>query len=506
MSAAESLSSDRFRLAIARWLGLHFDDSKLESLASLLRDRVDHTSTPVQQYLGMLESGRPTQIEIRELARRLTVGETYFFRNIEQFNALREHVLPERMRATTECPTLRILSAGCATGEEPYSIAILIREMGEARWKAIEIRGIDINEEVITKAKEGRYSRWSLRGVAESLITRWFVENGRNLRLDEGVRNMVTFEERNLVEDDPLWLAEERYDVIFCRNLLMYLTPEAGSRVVQRLTRSLLPGGYLFLGSAESLRGLTRDFHLHHTHGTFYYQRNLRDGNVILEATATPASIVAPLLSAELENAGTWVEAISRASERVRQLVGERLPDATQPVPAGRPAAQQDLSVVIELLRRERYEDALAIVEALPADSSRNPDVLTLRAVLLVHRGNFTDAEEACMDLLSRDDLNAGAHYLMALCKEGAADRLSAIDHDQMAIHLDPGFAAPRLHLGLLSKRAGRRFEAHNQLSRALVLLEREDTSRLLFFGGGFSRDALLAFCRAQLLACGGTS
>jgi chemotaxis protein methyltransferase CheR len=158
----------------------------------------------------------------------------------------------------------------------------------------------------------------------------------------------------------------------------------------------------------------------------------------------------------------------------------------------------------MELLRRERYEEALAIVETLPEDWSLNPDVLLLRAVLLTHRGNVNAAEDVCRTLLAIDDLNAGAHYLMALCCEGAIDPAGATHHDQVAIYLDPGFAAPRLHLGLLCKKQGRRLEARDHLSRALVLLEREDPSRLLFFGGGFGREALVALCRAELAASGG--
>jgi chemotaxis protein methyltransferase CheR len=499
--SGSAAANERFRLAIARCLGLHFDDSKRESLASLLEERVEGTSLPVQQYLGILESGSPPRGEIRELARQLTVGETYFFRNVEQFNALRDRVLPERARVPGR-PVMRILSAACSTGEEPYSIAILVREMRDLIPQAVEIVGVDVNEAVLAKAREARYSRWSLRGVAESRGRRWLAESGRDLKLDDEIRGMVTFEERNLLEADPIVFGADRYDVIFCRNLLMYLTPEASSQVIDRLTRSLVPGGYLFLGSAETLRGLTRDFHLHHTHETFYYQRKLELESAEPADVTPPANVVAPLLAAELETAGTWVEAIGRASERVRRLVDQTAASPTRP-PAPDALPPRDLSVAIELLRRERYEDALAIIDALPVDSSRGPDVLTLRAVLLAHRGNLAEAEDACRNVLSSDGLNAGAHYLMALCKEGAEDRSSAVDHDQMAIHLDPGFAAPRMHLGLLEKKAGHPFEARNHLALALVLLEREDSSRLLFFGGGFSRGALIEFCRAQHVACG---
>jgi chemotaxis protein methyltransferase CheR len=108
------------------------------------------------------------------------------------------------------------------------------------------------------------------------------------------------------------------------------------------------------------------------------------------------------------------------------------------------------------------------------------------------------------MRLLELDELSAGAHYLLALCREGAGDRAAASHHDQVAAYLDPGFAMPRLHLGLLARRGGDREAARNELGQALVLLQREDASRVLLFGGGFSRDALIALCRAELIRCGG--
>jgi chemotaxis protein methyltransferase CheR len=130
--------------------------------------------------------------------------------------------------------------------------------------------------------------------------------------------------------------------------------------------------------------------------------------------------------------------------------------------------------------------------------------VLLLRAVLLTHGGRLALAEETCRRLLALDELNAGAHYLLALCREGAGDRRAAAEHDQVAAYLDPAFAMPRLHLALLARRHGDRETARRELAQAALLLEREDASRLLLFGGGFGREALVALCRAELAACGG--
>jgi chemotaxis protein methyltransferase CheR len=135
-----------------------------------------------------------------------------------------------------------------------------------------------------------------------------------------------------------------------------------------------------------------------------------------------------------------------------------------------------------------------------------DPEALLLRAALLTHSGQLDVAERMCAELLELDELNAGAHYLLALCREGAGDRAAAIDHDQVAVYLDPAFAMPRLHMGLLARRAGQRAVARRELGLALPLLQREDAARLLLFGGGFNRDTLAALCRAELAAAAAES
>src|SRR5262249_46919469 len=154
---------------------------------------------------------------------------------------------------------------------------------------------------------------------------------------------------------------------------------------------------------------------------------------------------------------------------------------STRP-PAPSKSHSRELGLAFDLVRQERFSEARTVLAGLPRESERDPDVLLLRAVLLTHGGDLAEAERVCARLMEVDELNAGAHYLTALCRE-RNDRASAIDHDQLATYLDPGFAMPRLHLGLLARRAGEQDTARRELSHALVLLQREDASRLLLFG-----------------------
>ncbi len=500
---------DRFRRIVARRLGLSFDDARLGFLAEVLGRRVEALGQPCEVYLGQLESVPPARDELRALATDLTVTETYFFRNPDQFRALAQSALASRLIARASVRKLSLLAAGCASGEEAYSLAISLRDLlPDPSW-VLSIRAVDVNPTMLEKARRARYSAWSLRETPAAVQRRWFTQEGREFVLDRSVSGAVAFEERNLADDDPdLWVPEA-YDVVFCRNVIMYLTPDHAASLMKRITRALMPGGYLFLGHAETLRGLSQDFHLEHTHGTFYYRRRTAAGHDEMRdepATAATGAGTLPPLPALVEAADTWVEAIARASDRIQVLSdrphGARPAHPVPPAPGARPA--WDLGRSLELLKKERFADALELVETLPPESARDPEVLLLRAVLLTHRGQFAPAAAVCTGLLQLDELHSGAHYLLALCREGAGDGPGAVEQNRIAVYLDPSFAMPRLHLGLLARRTGDDAAARLEFEQALLLLRREDASRLLLFGGGFGRQALIDLCRAELIACGG--
>lgn len=488
---------ERFRSAVARCMGLHFEDAKLGFLADILRRRLDTLGQSSDVYLARLETENLPD-EVGALAQELTVSETYFFRNSDQYRAFAEIALPDRIAVQSRAKRLRILSAGCASGEEPYSLAIVIREAVDPSWD-VSILGVDVNSVMVTKATRARYSPWALRETPAHVQQRWFRPDGREFVLDETVRAAVRFDACNLVQDDPHLWQPDVYDIVFFRNVLMYFTQEIGQAVIARIGRALKPGGYLFLGHAETLRGLSGDFHLQHTHDTFYYRRHDRPHtSVHVSTTSAPSRGLVPTVVAAVESADTWIDAIRRATERIETLTSPARRRAGSQRPVVAPA--WDLGHALDLLREERFTEALEMMQRLPPESGRDPDVLLLSAALRTHRGQLTEAEEACQRLLDVDELNAGAHYLLALCREDASDRTRAVYHDQVAVYLDPTFAMPHLHLGLLARRAGDRATAQRELEQALLLLQREDASRLLLFGGGFGREALVALCRTELL------
>jgi len=513
----DRVAVEQFRSLVAQRLGLNFDDNKQDFLEDVLRQRMDSTGCPLYWLYQQLIFS--SEKELRAVAEQLTVCETYFFRYADHFRVFTEVVVPDRIRERNGRRELRILSAGCASGEEAYSLAILIREkLPElASWNII-IRGIDVNPSAVAKAVRAKYTTWSLRDTPPNFRTTYFHNEGRDVVLDAAVQSMVTFEERNLVDEDPLFWQRDAFDVVFCRNVTMYFTLEAARSVIERISQSLTSGGFLFMGHAETLRGISQDFHLRHTHETFYYQ--LRDAQ---EPRGNPAFIQASPVDAPARSqipplsgpSDSWFDIIRRASERITALTNgkssqsarEQKDTSAQPTkPEVWPVATWDQTLAIELLRSEKFGEAIELVNALPPGLKADPDVQLLLAVLLTNRGDLAEAEGVCLSILKLDDLNAGAHYLMALCREHTGDRNAAVEHDQAAVYLDSSFAMPHLHLGLVAKRSADVETALRELGQALTLLVREDASRILLFGGGFTREALSEFCRAQLRACGGHS
>ena len=398
-------------------------------------------------YLARLGAGGWSE-EISALAEDLTITETYFFRHAEQFRALAELALPERVAARGDATRLRLLSVGCSSGEEAYTLAIVARQVQpDPNW-IVSVVGLDANPVMLRKAAAGALfglvaARDSGRGTAEMVPP---AATGRTRWTPRCVTGCGS-KQHNVADEDPVLWRPDQYDVIFCRNVLMYLTPAAHAALVQRMTRSLAPGGYLFLGHTDSLGNQPDGLELRHSH----YDVLLPAAGHADAGPGTRGRTVAAVPGAAPADAA--------ADRRIR-------PD---------PGAGAE----------ERFAEALAEVErAAPAQ----PRDLLLRGVLLAQAGRLDEAEMVVRGLLDADGLYADAHHLLGVCLEGGAAVDVAIEHYRLAAYLDPAFAMPRLRLGLLARRRGDDRAAAAELDRALDLLREEREDRILLFGGGFGR------------------
>ncbi|WP_030435365.1 CheR family methyltransferase [Actinoplanes subtropicus] len=467
----------RFRELLGRRLGWAYTDRDAGQLAPLLDERARHRRLSRDDYLHRL-AARPWEEELTALIERLSITETYFFRHGEQFRALREEALPERLAARAGQRVLRMLSVACSSGEEAYSLAIVAREaLPGGNW-LIDVLGVDANPAVLRQAEANHYSPWSLRETPDDVRERWFRPDGAGYRVAEDAARITQFRRHNVADpDDEVW-RPDRYDVIFCRNLLMYLTPAVAAALIARMAAALAPRGYLFLGHTDSLGSSPAGLELRHNHHAFYYQRTV--------ATVAPPA---------------QRPAVARA----------------EPV---HPADEVYTKAVV-LLGEERFADALALIdEHSPAPQgpgfsapSEGPGAGSgraeqarhrlLRGVLLAQSGRIDEAIETARRMIDDDGLDPDAHQLYAVCLEGDGATEAAVGQYRLAAYLDTDFALPRLRLGQLARRHGDERAAAGELEQALALLAAENDRRILLFGGGFGRIALTVLCRSELDACG---
>lgn len=265
-TGVKSINEYEFRLIrehIHNYCGIYFDDSRALALAPKLSFRMKLLDIPCyMEYYNYLKFNPGSKDEIEALVPHLTNNETYFFREINQISVLVSELM-EKMRknAKSEDRRIRIISCGCSSGEEAYTLAMLLEESGAFQfgWE-IEIIGLDIDQNILEKAVNGTYTSYSLRAAEESQIKKYFKREGERYILDDKIRSRVSFKKGNLLEEIAL---DEHggIDAILCRNVFIYFSDGAIKKVAESFHEALSDGGYLLLGHSESLSRITDLFH-----------------------------------------------------------------------------------------------------------------------------------------------------------------------------------------------------------------------------------------------------
>src|SRR5512147_2321377 len=275
------LSDDVFRLLrdfIHDYCGIFFDDGSKFLLERRLNRRLEqHQLKSFEEYYHYLRYDRRREEEIIILVDNLTTNETYFFREGAQLKAFSEEILPEIRIKNAARKSLRIWSAGCSTGEEPYTIAILLLESGDwwRDWQ-VEIIGSDINQRVLHAARKGVYKKGAHRATDPGMLAKYFtLDEKGDYRVIDRVKELVSFSYVNLLDPHKTSLIGGM-DIIFCRNVIIYFDREAKKKVIESFYHKLRDGGYLLLGHSESLINLSNAFVLRTLKHDMVYQKPLR--------------------------------------------------------------------------------------------------------------------------------------------------------------------------------------------------------------------------------------
>ena len=249
----------KFRDFIYQNLGLWFGDSKLSVLANRLKLRMTKLDVKdPNKYLRMIMSEDDRQ-EIEVLINIITTNETYFYRCESQMDSFRDIILPKLIdqKIAANNRSIKIWSAGCSTGEEPYTIAMILHDILKFHsiWD-IFIYASDLSTEVLTRAMEGKYNKRAVDRIPKPYLDKYFTENDGYYYINNAIKKVVDFEYSNLVDA----YFDSNYDIIFCRNVLIYFRDETKRDLLNKFYDSLKDGGYLFLGPTEMVRGLVDGF------------------------------------------------------------------------------------------------------------------------------------------------------------------------------------------------------------------------------------------------------
>jgi len=259
---------DIYRNLIYSESGIHFTNTNRSILESRLKEQLRNNSLPdVRTYYNVISKDKE---ELKGFLDSITTNLTRFFRNQAHFDALENYVIPELKKIKASTNTIRLWSAGCSTGEEPYTIAMLLCEILPPPWK-FDIVASDISLKCLMTGKEGFYSDSRIEGVPENYIKKYFdkVEGGYKIHSD--VMSKIRFDYHNLKNDSGL----KDIDVVFCRNVIIYFDEAAQTAVINRFWDAMANKSFLFIGHSESLFGMDTKFEFLKTQWATLYQKSI---------------------------------------------------------------------------------------------------------------------------------------------------------------------------------------------------------------------------------------
>jgi chemotaxis protein methyltransferase CheR len=486
----------RLSASLMDQLGLHFPRERWQDMERGIRSAARDFDFPdpgscVEWLLASPLSRR--QIEV--LASHLTVGETYFFREKAAFEVLEERILPEVTRSRRENgERLRIWSAGCASGEEPYSIAIALdRRMGGEQARKAMILATDINPRSLDRAAAGVYGDWSFRDAPPHLKEVYFRKEGRHYEILRTIKQQVLFSFLNLAEDAYPTLASNTnaMDVIFCRNVLMYFSPQQAQKVVQKFYRSLVDGGWLIVSPCEASSALFSQFTAWHFPGATLYQKNAAASAQAMKWFSAPQPV--PVEQQEYSDLPPLRAAPDFAGAASVEAAG--LPASGLPSPQAPP---QPYEAARALYEKGCYAQVIELLGACPEPPGQTAEANALAARAFANQGKLSEALARCERAIELEKVHAGHHYLRAaiLIEQGALDE--ARQALKRALYLDPDFVLAHLALANLARQRSQPGACARHLEIARGLLSARAREELLPESEGITAGRLLEIIEAQ--------
>jgi len=445
---------ERFQTLILQRTGMLFGIKRRNALGrgiTMLCGKV--AQDDLTRYFQMLEATETDSPLWDALIEELTVGETYFFRDENQIQALRQHLLPQIIAAHEKDRRIRIWSAGCASGEEAFTLSMLLAELisDVDEWN-ICILGTDINKKVLNKGKVARYRPWSFRQTEPVFQSRYFRRNGEEYEVIPRIRKTVHFEYLNL--NDPvypsLFTNTSAMDLILCRNVAIYYSEEVVRNVVKRFYQCLVTGGWLMMGAAETSIPVFDQYAYRVFSGGTVYQKSIEP---VTKAKPFHHRPVEEMPLPPFQTDPLPESKIFQAEAKYPPPVIKNMPPKESEQHADSPEnlTEEDfLEQGIDLVRRKRYEEAKDIFLRCIALNPQDAESLYQLGRVHANIGQMETARSFCEQAIEINPLRAEVYYTLGLIHQESGDNKSAMERLKRSLFLEPDFALAHVSMAML--------------------------------------------------------
>ena len=469
--------------------GLEFPEARRPDLARAVeRAMVENGLSDTNALFALFREAGRGQAALSRFISSLTIGETYFFRNRPQFEALERCVLPELIDRRRDERRLRIWSAACASGEETYSLSIVLHRLlpDLASWDVL-ILGTDINPQALARARQGVYGAWSFRDTPAAVRDRYFMRHGQEFEIAHEIRRPVAFAPLNFILDDyPSLLSNTTVmDLILCRNVFIYFSEETTRRVVSRLYNALVPGGWLVVGHAEFSQAAFDQFHIRNLPGAVLYQKP--EGRSPACRNAAARSLIDIPIVRRLAPS----QEIAWKTPPVATSAWRGMTEA-QPV-----VAELEVMEARSLWEAGQPDAALSKLSMAATVDLCDAQPPYLAARICASRSQFEDPRRWLAMAIERAPFFAAAHYLQGMVhqEEGRFD--DALAALRRTVYADEGFVLGHFALANLFLRLGQDQRARKAFACVVDLVADCRPDSLVPEGDGLTVGRLLETIRS---------
>jgi len=478
---------ERFQKLILQRTGIFFGNRRRNDLQRHVLSTSKKQNIPDNDtfYRRLFES--PTDSPIWEsFISSIIVGETYFFRETILFQTLRQKILPDVISRHQYDKNMRIWSAGCSTGEEPYSIAILLDQLlGKDinNWH-IFILATDINKPSLKKAIDGEYRSWSLRQTPPTIISTYFHQKNDLFYIREDIQKRVMFSYLNL--NTPVYpslaTCTHAMDIILWRNVAIYFTDEVIQDVLKRFYQCLLPLGYFNIGASESAHMSGTPFTLKQFPGTFIYQKRMSE-NTISNPISKPFEPSLFPFPPKIDKPKTETTNILNTANK---YVARSKPEAFSTPPPSLSIIEKQESSLSLLEQAEKYVKERKFTEAIQSYTShlsiKSDDAKAWYQISRVHAntGNLEEAKQACENALKYDPLIVEAYYVKGLINEEDGNLDDAISDYKKTLYLQPDFVLAHYHLSTVYQQKKDDAKAERHRTQSIRILSQRPTDEIV--------------------------